>query len=77
MSCFKVLDVLVWRLKAAPVALASFIEAKGQETAIFFSKNFFSAVKFSKFWTLDLELDSDPNLDLDPQLEKMPDPAPQ
>ncbi len=60
------LDVLFLELKASPVAWAYFIVHRG----LGISKLQFFIKKTFSFKTLD------PELDPDPQLEKMPDPYP-
>ncbi len=76
-SCFNVLDVLFWRLKAFPVLVLSvwrpiFCNFFIKKIWIFcWALNFF---RFLVIKTLDSELD--PDLDLDPQLGKNLDPDP-
>jgi hypothetical protein len=76
-SCFEVLDVLFWGLKASPVAWASFMEAHGGISKWQFLikkiKIKFPAVNFFQFWVIKPWIRI---RDPDPQLEKMLDPDP-
>ncbi len=79
-SCFEVLDVHFWGLKASPVTWASFMGALGKVNCSFWSKkkiNFFSAVIFFKFRSSNPGSGSGIRIrNPDPQLEKMLDPDP-